>query len=126
MIIHEVLEFDDLNKEAKETQDLEKAAEIIKQYKDIIKTKKKGIINVAYHQGRVLKRFLRNEKFVTLATIIFKINVFKLCKKYSKTIDVFYSLKIFLKTAIRSLKQFARKIKKIFNIERFCLLKLSL
>ena len=30
MIIDEVVEFDNLNKEAEETQDLEKAAEIIK------------------------------------------------------------------------------------------------
>ena len=55
MIIDEVVEFEDLNKEAKEMQDPEKAAEIIKQYEDIIKTKKKGIINVAYHQGQVFK-----------------------------------------------------------------------
>ena len=50
MILDEVVEFDDLNKEAEETQDLKKAAKIIKRYEDIIKTKKKGIINVAYHQ----------------------------------------------------------------------------
>ena len=51
MIIDENLEFDDLNKEAEEIQDPEKAAEIIKRYEDIIKTKKKGIINVAFYQG---------------------------------------------------------------------------
>ena len=55
MIIDEVVEFEDLNKEAKEIQDPEKAAEIIKRYEDIIKTKKKGIINVAYHQAQVFK-----------------------------------------------------------------------
>ena len=49
MIIDEVVEFEDLNKEAKEIQDPEKAAEIIKRYEDIIKTKKKGIINIAFH-----------------------------------------------------------------------------
>ena len=49
MILDEVVEFDDLNK-AEETQDLKKAAKIIKRYEDIIKTKKKWIINVAYHQ----------------------------------------------------------------------------
>ena len=49
MIIDENLEFDDLNKEAEEVQDPEKAAKIIKRYEDIIKRKKKGIINVAYH-----------------------------------------------------------------------------
>ena len=49
IIIDEVLEFEDLNKEAKETQDPQKVTEIIKQYEDIIETKKRGIINVAYH-----------------------------------------------------------------------------
>ena len=89
MSIDEVVEFDDLNKEAKETQDPEEAAKIIKRYEDI-KTKKKGIINVAYHQGQVFKRFKEKEKFAKLVselgihktTIILKINVFTLCKKY--------------------------------------------
>ena len=66
MIIDEVVEFEDLNKEAEEIQDPEKAAEIIKRYEDIIKTKKKGIINVAYHQGQVFKRFKEKEKFAKL------------------------------------------------------------
>ena len=92
MIIDEVVEFEDLKKEAKEMQDPEKAAEIFKGYKGIIKRKKKGIISVAYHQGQVYKRFKEKEKFAKLVseleihktTIIFKINVFKLCKKYPK------------------------------------------
>ena len=92
MTIDEVVEFDDLNKEAEETQDPEKAAKIIKQYEDIIKTKKKGIINVAFHQGQIFKRFKEKEKFTKLiselgihkTTIISTINVFKLCKKYPK------------------------------------------
>ena len=91
MVIDEVVEFDNLNKEAEERQDPEKAAEIIKQYEDIIKTKKKGI-NVAFYQGQIFKRFKEKEKFAKLVnelrihktTIIFKINVFKLCEKYRK------------------------------------------
>ena len=51
MVIDEVVEFGDLIKEAEEIQDLEKAAEIIKQYKDIIKTKKKR-----YNKRRILSR----------------------------------------------------------------------
>ena len=43
MTIDEVVEFDDLNKEAEETQDPEEATKIIKWYEDIIKTKKKGL-----------------------------------------------------------------------------------
>ena len=92
IIIDENREFDDLNKEAEEIQDPEKAAEITKRYEDIIKTKKKGIINVAFHQGQIFKRFKEKEKFAKLVsvlgihktTIIFKINVFKLCEKYPK------------------------------------------
>ena len=50
----------------------------------------KRIINVAFYNGQIFKRF--KEKFTTLVselgvhktTIIFKINVFKLCKKYPK------------------------------------------
>ena len=90
--IDEVVEFEDLNKEAKGIQDPEKAAEKIKRYEDIIKRKNKGIINVACHQGQVFKRFKQKEKFDKLVselgihktTIIFKINVFKLCEKYRK------------------------------------------
>ena len=122
MIIDEVAEFEDLNKEAKETKDPEKAAEIIKRYEDIIKTKKKGIINVAYHQGQVFKRFKEKEKFAKLVselgihktTIIFKINVFKLCKKYPKLLKSSIGLG-FLKIIIRPLKQFARKMKIVNN-----------
>ena len=92
MTIDEIVEFDDLNKEAEKIQDPKKAADIIKRYEDIIKTKNKGIINVAYHQGQVFKRFKEKEKFAKLVselgihktTIICKINVFKLCKKYPK------------------------------------------
>ena len=92
MTIDEVVEFDDLNKEAEETQDPEEAAKIIKRYEDIIKTKNKGIINVAYHQGQVFKRFEEKEKFAKLVselgihktTIIFRINVFNCVKNIPK------------------------------------------
>ena len=68
MTIDEVLECEDLNKEAEEVQDSERAAEIIKRYEDIIKTRNKGIINVAYHQGKVFKKFKEKKKFVNLVS----------------------------------------------------------
>ena len=46
--IDKVLERKDLNKEAEEVQDPERAAEIIKRYEDIIKMKNKGIIERFY------------------------------------------------------------------------------
>ena len=98
MTIDEIVEFDDLNKEAEEVQDPEKAVIIIERYENIIKTKRKGIINVAYHQGQVFKRFKEKEKFAKLVselgihktTIIFRNNIFKSCKKHPQTIEVFY------------------------------------
>ena len=103
MNIGETVEFDNLNKEAEEVQDAGKAVIIIERYEDIIKTKRKGIINVAYHQGQVFKRFKEKEKFAKLVselgihktTIICKINVFKLCKKYPKLLTSFIGLGFF-------------------------------
>ena len=54
-------------------------AAIIKQYEEIICTKKKNI-SITYHQGKVFKRFKDKEKFIKLVnelkvqktTIIFK------------------------------------------------------
>ena len=92
MIIDDVAEFENLNKEAEEVQDPEEATEIIKRYEDVIKMKKKRIINVAYYQGQVFKRFKEKKEFSKLVselgihktTIIFKINIFKLYQKYLK------------------------------------------
>ena len=103
MIIDEVVEFEDLNKEAEEIREPEKAAEVIKQYEDIIKMKKKGMISIAYHQGKTLKRFKEKEKFVKLVselgihktTIIFKINVYKLSEKYPKLLRSSIGLEFF-------------------------------
>ena len=103
MTIDEIVEFDDLNKEAEEVQDPEKAVIIIERYENIIKTKRKGIINVAYHQGQVFKRFKEKKKFAKLigelgihkTTIIFRINVLKLCKKFPKLLKSSIGLGIF-------------------------------
>ena len=64
--IDEIVEYDDLNKEAEEIQNPEKATRVIKLYEDIIKMKNKGIINVAYYEGQVFKRFKEKEKFTKL------------------------------------------------------------
>ena len=122
MTIDEVVKFDDLNKEVEKIEDPEKAAEIIKQYEDIIKTKNKGIINVAYYQGQVFKRFKEKEKFVKLVselgidknTIIFKINVFKLCKKHPKLLKSSIGLG-FLKNYHKGNKAICREYEKDFQ-----------
>ena len=126
MTIDEVLECEDLNKEAEEVQDLETAAEIIKWYEDIIKTKNKGIINVAYHQGQVFKRFKEKEKFAKLVselgihktTIIFRINIFKLCKKHPKLLKSSIGLGFF-KNYYKDIKAICQENEKDFQCSAF-------
>ena len=116
MTIDEIVELYDLNKEAEEVQDPEKAAMIIKRYEHISKTKRKGIINVAYHEGQVFKRFKENGKFAKLVselrihktTIICKINVFKLSKKYPRLLTSSIGLGFF-KDYLKGIKAICEK-----------------
>lgn len=66
IIINKVVESEEFNKKAEEIQESEEAAEVIKQYEHIIKTKKKGIISIAYYQGKVFERFKEKGKFIKL------------------------------------------------------------
>ena len=122
MTIDQVVEFDDLNKEAEETQDPEEAAKIIKRYEGIIKTKNKRIISVVYYQEQVFKRFKEKEKFAKLVnelgfqktTMIFKINVFKLCKKYPKLLKSSIGLEFF-KSYHKDIKAICEEYEKDFQ-----------
>ena len=86
IIINNAIEIDNLNELA------EKVANIIKQYEEILRTKRKGIISVAYYQGKLFKRLKEKEKFIQMvsnlkihkSTIIFKISILKLIQKYPK------------------------------------------
>ena len=92
MVNNDLIETDKLNKKAEKVEKPENAAAVIKQYEEIIRTKNKGIISIAYHQGKVFKKFKDKAKFIKLVnefkvhktTIIFKINIFKLNEKYPK------------------------------------------
>ena len=87
---NDITETEELNKKADKVEKPEDAATIIKQYEDIIHTKKRNIISIAYHRGKVLKRFKDKEKFIKLvnefkvhkSTVIFKINIVKLIDKH--------------------------------------------
>ena len=62
--MNEAVESEELNREEEAVQDPEEAAKVIQKYKNIIKTKKKGIISIAYHQDKVFKKFKEKEKFI--------------------------------------------------------------
>ena len=82
------MEIKELNELAEEVEKPEDAADIIKQYEEIFCAKRKGIIAVAFHQGKVFKRFKEKEKFMQMvgklkihkSTKVFKINVLSLSK----------------------------------------------
>ena len=104
-----------VNKVVKEPKEPGEAAKVIKQYEYIIKTKKKGIISIAYYKGKVFKRFKEKEKLTKLvsqlgihkSTIIFKINVFKLCERYPKLLGSSIRLGFF--------KNYHKDIKAVFK-----------
>ena len=67
MMIAELIEFEDLNKEAEEIRETFSSSIGNLTIWRIIK-KRKGIISVAYHQGKVFKRFKEKEKLVRLVS----------------------------------------------------------
>ena len=73
----------------------------------------KGIISVAYRQGKVFSRFREKEKLVSKFkihknTIIFKINVFKLLEKYPGLIKSSATLS-FLKNYFKDIKRICQE-----------------
>ena len=86
----------------------------------LLKQKTKELY-VAYHQGQVFNRFKEKEKFAKLVsklgihktTIIFKINVFKLCKKYPKVLKSSIGLGFF-KNYYKDIKAICEENKKDF------------
>ena len=53
IVIDEVVETDELNKQAEEVQGPEEAAKAVQVYENIIRTNKKSIIQIAFYQGKV-------------------------------------------------------------------------
>ena len=109
---NDITETEELNKKADKVEKPEDAATIIKQYEDIIHTKKRNIISIAYHRGKVLKRFKDKEKFIKLvnefklhkSTIIFKINIVKLIDKHPTLMESSVTLG-FLKNYYKDITQ---------------------
>ena len=79
-------------------------------------------ISMAYHQGKVFKKFKDKEKFIKLVndlkvhktTITFKINIYKLCKKYPKLMKSSIGLG-FLKNYYKDIKEICNENAKEFS-----------
>ena len=89
LIDNEKVETEGLNEQAAKVENSEDVA-TIKKYEDIILAKKKNIIDIEYHQGKVFRRFKDKEKFIKLVKqfkvhktkMIFEISIAKLINKY--------------------------------------------
>ena len=98
------------------------AASIIKEYEEILRTKRKVIITVAHHQGKMFGRFWEREKFMTPVsrfgieknTITQKINVFKLIQKRSGLMKSSITLSL-LKNYLKDIRQICQKTVREFE-----------
>ena len=99
---------------SKKTED---APAVIREYKEIIKSKKRSIIWLAYQHRKVFQKFKENMKFiemvkqfgVTKSTTIFKINIVKLIDKHPKIKNSSLSLHL-LKNYLKMVKKICEKI----------------
>ena len=122
MVNNGMIETEELNKKEEEVQKPEDAAAVIRQYEDIIRTKKRNIISIAYHQRKVFKKFKDKEKFIKLvnefkvrkSTIIFKLNILKLIGKYPKLMKSSIGLG-FLKNYYKDIKKICEEYSKEFE-----------
>ena len=112
MATNNAAEIEELNDRAEKVERPEDAADIIREYEEILRAKRKGIIMVGFYQGKIFRRFKEKEKFQEMvkklkihkSTIIFKINVFKLIEKYPKLMRSSVTL-TFLKNYLKDLKK---------------------
>ena len=114
LVNNDTSEMEELNEKADKVEKPEDAPTNIKEYEDLIRTKK-GILSIPYHQEKVFSHFCKKETFVRLVanfkihknTIIFKINIFKLIEKQSKLINSSVTLN-FLKNYFKGIKQICK------------------
>ena len=115
-MINSTVEIKELDEQADKVEKLEDVVDIIKKYEEILRTERKGIIAVAFHQGKVFKCFKEKEKIVQMVgklkihnnTIIFKVNLFKLIEKHLKLMKSLVTL-TFLKNYFKYIKQICKE-----------------
>ena len=109
LVNNDTVETEELNERADKVDKPEDATNIIKEYEEILRTKRKGIISVAYRQEKVFSRFREKEKFMKLVsrfkiyknTTAFKINVFKLINEHPRLMKSSVNLS-FLKNYLKT------------------------
>ena len=122
LVNNDSIETEELNEGAEKVDKPEDAANIIKEYEEILRIKRKDIVNVAYHRGKLFSRSREKEKFMTLVRrfgihkimIVFKINFFKIINKHPGLIKSSVNLS-FLKNYLKDIRQICHKNVKEFE-----------
>ena len=122
LVYNESIDTKDLNEQANMVESFKMAMDIIEEYKDIIETNKKNIIFLAYQQGKKFRKFKENRKFkslvgqfkITKGTIIFKMNIVNLVKRYPKMMTSSVTLN-FLKSYYKDIKNICKKNQEDFK-----------
>ena len=107
-VSNDTIEIKELNERADRVKKPEDAEDIIKQYKEIFRTKRKGIISVGYHQGKVFSHFREQGKFNWQKFLIFKMNVSKLIEKHLRLMKSSVTSS-FLKNYFKDIKRICRE-----------------
>ena len=116
IIIKNSIEIDEINKRVDKVEKPRDTAGIIKEYVEILRAKRKGIIAVAFYKEKIFQRFKEKEKFMQMvgkskihnSTIVFKINLFKLIEKHPKLLKSSVTL-TFLKNCFKDIKQICKE-----------------
>ena len=111
-----------MNECADRREGYENVMNVIKEYEDIIKRKKKNIMIFAYHQNKIVRKFKENNKFkslieqfkITKSTIMFKRNIVKLVDKIPKMMASSITIN-FLKSYYKHIKSIFQETIKFLN-----------
>ena len=109
LVYNESIDTKDLNEQANMVESFKMAMDIIEEYKDMIETNKKNIIFLAYQQGKKFRKFK-----ITKGTIIFKMNIVNLVKRYPKMMTSSVTLN-FLKSYYKDIKNICKKNQEDFK-----------
>ena len=101
---------------AEKVEKSDETVQIIREFEQIIRSKNKNIIWLAYQQGKVFEKFKENAKVIEMvrqlgyskSTITFKINIVKLINQYPKVKNSFLSL-IFFKEYFKLIERIVKK-----------------
>ena len=112
----DVLENEELVQRADNLTNYEEAIPVLKEYETITRSTKKDMLNIAYIQGIIFKKFKESDKVVerikeigvSKSTINFKMKLVKILDKYPKLKTSLFLLNFF-KDCLKTIKEICKE-----------------